>query len=145
MIVQLISSAKGDNAQVVRLAAAIYLKNRVFSSWQAPILTGAPTNKISPYTPIAESDRQALKGSILPLVAELSGSPDAHAIKLQMAATLSKLIDYDHPGKWQGIIGEVENLLSGNEGQVEAGLRAAVDIMRSFRSAFWIRDSEQSC
>jgi hypothetical protein len=151
---------------VIRLAASIYLKNRITTSWRIlpPPVEVAPnaipsddlipvieSAKKSVHSPIPLSDRQSLKTNILPLIAALSnaetsaasanaanGSSKSNAesnqpIKLQMAMILGKMLDVDFPNDWPGVVDEMSTLIRGNEGEVEAGLRATVEIMRGFR------------
>lgn len=133
-MLQLIAPSPSSTA-AVRLAAAIYLKNRISSSWRPPppasvLATLSPTAR---YTAIPPSDRQALKTNILPLLAQLASDPTSNAVKLQIAAVLGKVIDADFPDDWPGLVAEVGALLSAGEGEVEAGLRATVEVLRTFR------------
>lgn len=86
------------------------------------------------YIPIPPSDRQSLKQNILPLLAALSADADSAAVKAQVAAVLSKVVDNDYPDNWPGLMEEIVVLLGGSEGQVEAGLRATVEVFSCLRS-----------
>lgn len=145
---------------VIRLAASIYLKNRISSSWRITPLpeseaavAALDTNIIPAIeaakksNPIPLSDRQSLKTNILPLIAALSNaetstysvevkasaSESNQPIKLQMAMILGKMLDVDFPDDWPGLVDEISTLIRGNDGEVEAGLRATVEIMRGFK------------
>lgn len=85
------------------------------------------------FTAIPHSDRQALKTNILPLLASLAKDPASNAVKLQIAAVLGKVVDADFPEDWPGLVGEIGALLADGEGEVEAGLRATVEVLRTFR------------
>lgn len=160
---------------VIRLAASIYLKNRITTSWRIlpPPVEVAPnavpsddlipvieSAKKSVHSPIPLSDRQSLKTNILPLIAALSNAETSAAsanaansssksnaesnqpIKLQMAMILGKMLDVDFPNDWPGVVDEMSTLIRGNEGEVEAGLRATVEIMRGFRYVVTFRRCE---
>lgn len=135
-LLQLISPASAASP-VVRLAASIYLKNRIKSSWRAPLPASqysAPSSSKPPaYTPIPPSDRQSLKTNLLPLLAALASDPASSAVKAQVAETLGKVVDVDYPDEWPGLMDEVLGMLGGDEGQVEAGLRASVNVFSSLR------------
>lgn len=127
-LLQLVSPSA--NPSVVRLAAAIYLKNRITSSWR---ITAAHAETKAPYTAIPPSDRQSIKTNILPLLAAVAADGET-GIQQQIEATLAKVIECDFPNDWPTLIDEIVILLdSGNEGQVEAGLRATCEIERGFR------------
>ncbi len=85
------------------------------------------------YLPIPPSDRQSLKTNILPLLAALSADQDSAAVKAQVAAVLSKVVDNDYPDNWPGLMDEIVVLLAGGEGQIEAGLRATVEVFSCLR------------
>ena len=127
-LLQLVSPS--DNPSVVRLAAAIYLKNRITSSWR---ISAAHAETQAPFTAIPPSDRQSIKTNILPLLAAVAADGET-GIQQQIEATLAKVIECDFPNDWPTLIDEIVLLLdSGNEGQVEAGLRATCEIERGFR------------
>ena len=130
-LLQLVSQS--TTPSVVRLAAAIYVKNRITSSWRIPASPAHAELKALPYTPIPPSDRQALKTNLLPLLAAVAADGET-GIQQQIEASLSKVIECDFPNDWPTLIDEIVILLdSGNEGQVEAGLRATCEIERGFR------------
>ncbi|KAK4703327.1 hypothetical protein P7C70_g2895, partial [Phenoliferia sp. Uapishka_3] len=134
-LLQLISPSP-SSTPAVRLAAAIYLKNRISSSWRPPP-PASVMSTLSPsarYTAIPPSDRQALKTNILPLLAALSRDEGSNSVKLQLSSVLGKVIDSDFPEEWPGLVNEVGALLHvSGEGEVEAGLRATVEVLRTFR------------
>ncbi|GAA6019455.1 hypothetical protein JCM10207_001394 [Rhodosporidiobolus poonsookiae] len=141
-LLQLVSPSSAFSP-VVRLAAAIYLKNRLKSSWKAPL---KPSQYASPavieqqqrasaYVPIPSADRQSVKTNLLPLYAALASDPEGAKVKEQVGEGLSKVVECDFPEDWPGLVDEVKVLLGGNEGQVEAGLRATMEIFNSLRYA----------
>lgn len=134
-LLQLISPQAVSSSAVVRLAAAIYLKNRVNTSWRAPSPPSPHTHYVrtTPYTAIPPSDRLALKLNILPLLAALAQDPTGVPVKQQMEVVLAKVIEADYPENWPGLGDEVMALLSKGEGEVDAGLRAIVLVIRNLR------------
>lgn len=50
-----------------------------------------------------------------------------------MEVVLSKVIEADYPENWPGLGDEVMALLSKGEGEVDAGLRAIVLVIRNLR------------
>lgn len=95
--------------------------------------SNAPNVIAKSYVPIPPSDRQSLKTNILPLLAALSADTDSTQVKAQVAAVLSKVVDNDYPDNWPGLMDEIVTLLGGGEGQVEAGLRATVEVFSCLR------------
>ncbi|GAA5868690.1 hypothetical protein JCM8547_003784 [Rhodosporidiobolus lusitaniae] len=141
-LLQLVSPSSSFSP-VVRLAAAIYLKNRLRSSWKAP---HAPSQHASPaavaaaqrassYVPIPPSDHQSVKTNLLSLYAALASDAESAKVKEQIGEGLSKVVECDFPENWPGLVDEVKAMLAGNEGQVEAGLRATMEIFNSLRYA----------
>ncbi|KAI5474959.1 hypothetical protein MNV49_002143 [Pseudohyphozyma bogoriensis] len=128
-LLQLVSPSPSTTIPV-RLASSIYLKNRITSSWRIPTSSSSTPSK---YVAIPASDRQALKTNLLPLLSALCGDESSKAVKLQIGAVLGKVVDNDFPAEWPGLVDEVKQCLSGNEGSVEAGLLATVEILRGFR------------
>ncbi|BGP14532.1 hypothetical protein JCM10213_005180 [Rhodosporidiobolus nylandii] len=141
-LLQLVSPSSSFSP-VVRLAAAIYFKNRIRSSWKAPLPPSefasaaavAATQKSSTYVPVPVSDRQSVKTNLLPLYAALASDAESAKVKEQIGEALSKVVECDFPADWPGLVDEVKVLLSGDEGQVEAGLRATMEIFNSLRYA----------
>lgn len=79
---------------------------------------------------IAESEREALRINILPL---LAASP-SRSISLQLANTLKAIIGHDFPARWHGLVGELKTLLtSSNVSEVHAGCLGALEAVRAFR------------
>ncbi|GAA5884573.1 hypothetical protein JCM6882_005303 [Rhodosporidiobolus microsporus] len=141
-LLQLVSPSSSFSP-VVRLAAAIYLKNRLRSSWKTPLphsqyaspAVVAAVQKSSSFVPIPPSDRQSVKTNLLPLYAALASDPESAKVKEQVGEGLCKVVECDFPEEWPGLVDEVKVLLAGNEGQVEAGLRATMEIFNSLRYA----------
>lgn len=46
---------------------------------------------------------------------------------------MGKVVDVDYPDEWPGLMDEIVAMLGGDEGQVEAGLRASVNVFSSLR------------
>ncbi|GAA5829387.1 hypothetical protein JCM11251_005030 [Rhodosporidiobolus azoricus] len=141
-LLQLVSPSSSFSP-VVRLAAAIYLKNRLRSSWKTPLPPSqyaspsavAAAQKSSSFASIPPSDRQSVKTNLLSLYAALASDPGSAKVKEQVGEGLSKVVECDFPEEWPGLVDEVKVLLAGNEGQVEAGLRATMEIFNSLRYA----------
>ncbi|CEQ41895.1 SPOSA6832_03660, partial [Sporobolomyces salmonicolor] len=142
-LLQLISPSSSFS-EVVRLAAAIYLKNRLRSSWKAPLNPSssaspaaiAAAQKSSTYVPIPPSDRQSVKTNLLPLYAALASDASSGKVKEQVGEGLGKVVECDFPDDWPGLMDEIKVMLGGNEGQVEAGLRASMEVFNSMRYAY---------
>ena len=107
-----------------RQAAAVYLKNRVYSSYF--VGTEARPDQV----PIPQSDRNNLKASILPLIA---ASPN-RAITVQLAGALKNVVARDFPEQWPNLVDEVKKLLASNNiREVHAGCVTALEMVRAFR------------
>ncbi|BGP23398.1 nonsense-mediated mRNA decay protein [Rhodotorula toruloides] len=141
-LLQLISPSSSSSS-VVRLAAAIYFKNRIRSSWRSPLEPSpfaspaavAAAQKASIFVAIPASDRQSVKSSLIPLYAALAADPSSSKVKEQIGEVLSKVIECDFPAEWPGLVDEVKTMLAGNEGQIEAGLRVAMEVLNCLRYA----------
>ncbi|KAG1732292.1 armadillo-type protein [Suillus lakei] len=125
MLTALLQIIASDGVELAtRQACSVYLKNRVHTSY---IL---PPNPRPDHVPIAQSDRTALKASILPL---LAASP-SRSITVQLAATLKDLVAHDFPDRWSSLLDDVRRLLgSGDVREVGAGVVAALECVRAFR------------
>ena len=109
-----------------RQACAVYLKNRVATSY----FIADPPRTRPDQAPIAQSDRDALKSSILKL---LAASP-SRSITGQLSTTLKTLVAHDFPEHWPALLNEVKALLTSNEiREVGAGCVATVEVIRAFR------------
>lgn len=142
----------GASSPVVRLAAAIYLKNRIRSSWRAPPSSASQDpsaaflNSTRPastrYVPIPPADRQTLKSNLLPLYAALSSGSESteddatnRKVKDQIGEALAKVVECDFPADWPGLVDEIRALLAADgQGHVEAGLRASAEVFNAMRS-----------
>lgn len=103
----------------------MYLKNRVYTSYFVD-----PTSPRPDQVPIAQSDRDALKSSILHVLAV---SP-SRAITVQLASTLKNIVARDFPEQWPGLLDDVKRLLaSSNIREVVAGCVTALEMVRAFR------------
>ncbi|TFK52379.1 ARM repeat-containing protein [Heliocybe sulcata] len=126
MVAALLQIIAADNVDpATRQACAVYLKNRVRTSYFVD-----PTNGRPDQTPIAHSDKEALKTHLLPL---LAASP-SRSVTIQLSATLKNIISHDFPEKWPGLLDNVKSLLvSGDLHQVGAGCVASLEMIRAFR------------
>jgi hypothetical protein len=108
-----------------RQACAVYLKNRVQTSYLIDNNSRRPDQAA-----IAASDRDALKSTILRL---LAASP-SRAITLQLGSILKTLVARSFPDNWPGVVEEIKVLLqSGDIREVGAGCVAALECVRAFR------------
>ncbi|KAF9065181.1 armadillo-type protein [Rhodocollybia butyracea] len=128
MISALLQIIASDNTDLAtRQACSVWLKNRVSATYT---LEETSEPKRPDRGPIARTDRNALKASILPL---LSTSP-SRSINLQLASTLKNIVAHDFPDKWPGLLDEIKRLLVSNDiRQVHAGCVAALEAVRAFR------------
>ena len=108
-----------------RQAASVYLKNRVHKSYFIE-----PTRQRPDQVPIPQSDRDALKSNIFPLII---ASP-SKAISVQLASTLRYLISHDFPEKWPDLMTTIKALLaSNNVREVTAGCTAILEVIKVYR------------
>ncbi|KAI0647875.1 ARM repeat-containing protein [Trametes meyenii] len=108
-----------------RQAAAVYFKNRVYSSYFVDAAAPRPDQ-----VPIPVSDRNHLKASVLPLIA----SSPSRAITVQLAGALKNVVARDFPEQWPTLADDVKKLLaSGNVNEVHAGCVTALEMVRAFR------------
>ncbi|KAA1474736.1 ARM repeat-containing protein [Dentipellis sp. KUC8613] len=126
LIAALLQIIANDNVDLAtRQASAIYLKNRVGTSYFVDPANPRPDQKV-----IQESDRIALKSSILRLLAT---SPN-RAITLQLANTLRTLVSHDFPQKWPELMDGAKTLLaSSNVKEISAGCVVVLEMVRAFR------------
>ncbi|KAH7097641.1 ARM repeat-containing protein [Auriculariales sp. MPI-PUGE-AT-0066] len=125
MLSNLIQVIAADGVDVsVRLAAAVFLKNRIRRAYFVPDDT---TLDIAA---IPESDRVAVKQHIFPLLV----SAPSRAIRAPLAETLRCLISHDYPDKWPTLLDEIKALLGSTRIQeVIAGTIASLEITKAFR------------
>ncbi|KDE03158.1 hypothetical protein MVLG_06352 [Microbotryum lychnidis-dioicae p1A1 Lamole] len=139
-LLQLIAPSSSASP-VVRLAASIYLKNRVKSSWRIPSPSSLPSSSThhstrTNYTPIPSSDRVSLKTNLLPLLNSLANdhSQGNDKVKTQVAQVLDKVVSIDYPKDWPGLGQEIQHLLAtGEQAGIEAGLRSSVCVFSALR------------
>ncbi|KAM0788606.1 hypothetical protein ACM66B_001727 [Microbotryomycetes sp. NB124-2] len=131
VLVQLIAPTSHATS-VVKLAAAIYLKNRVKAAWRSASSDSA-TSAAAAQASIAPQDKNSLKQHILPLLAQLCGDQQSTQVKAQVAEVLDKVVSNDFPDEWPNLTDEINQLLQGSEAQVEAGLTAANCVFSSLR------------
>jgi importin-7 len=106
----------------------VYLKNRIYTSYSVDL--DAPPRSTPGSGPIAPSDKEAIKRSLLPL---LSSSP-SRGITLQLSHALKNVVARDFPEQWPTLLNDVKQMLgSGNIREIASGCVAALEIVRAFR------------
>ncbi|KIK08065.1 hypothetical protein K443DRAFT_672947 [Laccaria amethystina LaAM-08-1] len=125
MIAALLQIVATNNIDIAtRQACAVWLKNRVRNAYSIE------TSRRPDQVLIAQSDRDALKINILPL---LAASP-SRSITLQLATALKSIVAHDFPHNWPSLLGDIKRLLSSTEiNEVHAGCNAALEAVRAFR------------
>jgi hypothetical protein len=124
LLTRLVISAYQRQHSATRQACSVWLKNRVHNSYALEV------SRRTDQTVIAESEREALRINILPL---LAASP-SRSISLQLANTLRSIVSHDFPARWRGLVGEIKTLLTtGNVSELHAGCLAALEAVRAFR------------
>ncbi len=123
-----VSSSNRPKHSATRQACSVWLKNRVYTCYTLE----SPNPRRLDLSPIQDSDRDALRQSILPL---LANSP-SRSISVQLSHTLKNVIAYDLPNKkWLTLADEIKLLLASTDvRQVHAGCLAALEAIRAFRS-----------
>ncbi|EIW81171.1 ARM repeat-containing protein [Coniophora puteana RWD-64-598 SS2] len=120
---QIIASNEVD--LTVRQACAVYLKNRIHTSWTIDAARARPEQ-----VPIPPSDREACKRAVLRL---LAGAPSSR-VRAQLASALKDLVSAEFPAQWPALLDEVKALLaSGDVQEVSAGCVACLEVIRAFR------------
>ncbi|KAJ7845435.1 armadillo-type protein [Mycena olivaceomarginata] len=122
-LLQIIATDSIDSA--TRQACSVWMKNRVHTNYTLDAATRRPEQAL-----IANSDREALRANILPL---LAASP-SRGITLQLASTLKTIVAHDFPERWPGLIAAIKQLLTSNDiRHVHAGCVASLESVRAFR------------
>ncbi|CAO1626737.1 unnamed protein product [Sympodiomycopsis kandeliae] len=123
-VIQIVGSDQADSG--VRLAAAVYLKNRLRRVWDAETNT-TPTQQGPPLIP--DADRQPIKSLLLPTL--VSASPQ---LQVHVASALNTVIKADFPKNWPDLMDNVGKLVNSNTPQeVYGGIRALLEIIRVYR------------
>lgn len=105
----------------------MWLKNRVHSNYSIDAVT--PRRPES--QPISDSDREALRAHILPL---LTASP-SRSITVQLAHTLKNVVAHDFPARWPELLPALRAMLTSTDiRQVLAGCVGVLEAVRAFRS-----------
>lgn len=119
--------------RATRQAGVVYLKNRVYTSYFVD-----PSNPRPDQVPIAPSDRDALKASLLPLLAT---SP-SRSISVQLANILKNIVARDFPDQWPNLLQEVKGQLASHDiHQVVAGCIASLEMVKAFRCVHYISNN----
>ncbi|KAM6494523.1 Armadillo-type fold [Amanita muscaria] len=122
-LLQIIASDSIDPA--TRQSCSVWLKNRVQTCYVLD-----PSLRRVDHSPVPNTDREALRAHILPL---LAASP-SRSINVQLAATLKNIISHDFPERWPNLLNDIKNLLTSNDvRQVHAGCVAVLEAVRAFR------------
>ncbi|KAJ7704207.1 armadillo-type protein [Mycena metata] len=122
-LLQIIGANSIDIA--TRQSCSVWLKNRVQTNYTLDASSRRPDQAL-----IANSDRAALRASLLPL---LAASP-SRAITVQLASALKAVVAHDFPERWPGLVDDIKALLgSGQIRHVHAGCVAALESVRAFR------------
>jgi len=111
----------------IRQACAIWLKNRVYTCYTLE----TPSARRPDLVPIRAGDRDALRQSLLPLLARAP----TRTVAVQLAHTLKNVVAHDVPKhNWPGLTQEIKQLLiSSDPGQIYAGSLATLECVRAFR------------
>lgn len=132
-VFQLSTSSQFDLA--LRQASSIYLKNRIYTSWDPPTSKENRFFDSSNLVPIPDQDKQNVRSAI---INSLIDSPKQ--ISVHLSSAFGSIVRYDYPKVWgNDLIQQVGTLLSdttnGQEGdrRREAGMRATLELVRSFR------------
>ncbi|KAJ7490549.1 armadillo-type protein [Mycena latifolia] len=126
MIAALLQIIAADSIDIAtRQACAVWVKNRVHAAYT---LDGS--TRRADQAAIAPSDREALRASILPL---LAAAPN-RSVTVQLASALKTVVAHDFPERWPGLVEAIKQLLlSGDIRHVHAGCVAALESVRAFR------------
>ncbi|EKM79672.1 hypothetical protein AGABI1DRAFT_74786 [Agaricus bisporus var. burnettii JB137-S8] len=128
MITALLQIIANDGIDIAtRQACSVWLKNRVYTCYTIEALNPRRPD----LSPIRESDREALRRSLLLLLAR---SP-SRSISVQLSHTLKNVIAFDLPNnKWNSLADEIKHLLASSDApQMYAGCLAALESVRAFR------------
>ncbi|KZT09181.1 ARM repeat-containing protein [Laetiporus sulphureus 93-53] len=126
MLAAVLQIIGNDNIELAtRQAAAVYLKNRVHTSYYID-----PAQQRPEQIPLHDSDRTALKASLLPLLAV---SP-SKLITVQLANALKTIVMRDFPDQWPALLDDVKRLLTSHSvREVCAGCVVALEMVKAFR------------
>lgn len=109
-----------------RQACSVWLKNRVHTHYAPDALASRRPESGS----IANSDRDALRANILPL---LAASP-SRSITVQLAHSLKNMVMHDFPASWPGLLPALRAMLTSSDiRQVHAGCVGVLETVRAFR------------
>ncbi|CAI4218309.1 unnamed protein product [Parascedosporium putredinis] len=106
----------------VRMAAAIYIKNRVNRSWSRT--EHYATEKLLP-----EDEKARFRDRLLPILAASQGP-----VRQQLVPVLQRILQFDFPDKWPNFMDFTMQLLNTNDApSVLAGLQCLLAICRAYR------------
>ncbi|KAF9140555.1 hypothetical protein BGX30_006367, partial [Mortierella sp. GBA39] len=118
-----------DSVIHVRQAASIYFKNAVKRYW-------FETESTPAHLKISESDKDAIKGSILQL---LASAPQI--VRTQLLTVLGTILSNDFPAKYPGYLTQVQSLLQSQDPKIVfVGLLALKEVTRVYK--FKVSDRE---
>lgn len=108
-----------------------YVKNRIKRSWdqarneRLASLGATPSNQV----PIPQSDRDAIKASILQTLITVPAQ-----VRVHVASALGVIARCDFPAQWPDLMDKVGQLISSNEPQnVYGGIRALLEVIRAYK------------
>lgn len=88
-------------------------------------VTSTPSNSV----PIAESDRNAVRASVLHTLVTAPSQ-----VKIHVASTLGSIVASDFPAQWPDLMDRIAELLnSGDQAGVYGGIRALLEVVRAYR------------
>ncbi|XP_047523796.1 importin-7 isoform X1 [Pieris napi] len=96
-----------DVPQPVRLAAVIYVKNIVSTSWHPKEIEEGDTK---PIYNLHDQDRAMLRDNIVDAIIQTP-----HLVRVQLCACLKTIIKYDFPDKWTQIVDKINIYLQSSE------------------------------
>ncbi|KAK4998453.1 Nonsense-mediated mRNA decay protein 5 [Elasticomyces elasticus] len=118
----LVNILEAEQEPFVRVATVVYLKNRVTNGW-------APAEETQQNKALSVDDKTSFKCRLIPLI--VSSPPQ---VRLQLLATLQKILHYDFPDNWPDFLPITLQLLNSGDGQsVYTGLQCLLAICRVYR------------
>ncbi|EPE04576.1 importin-beta domain-containing protein [Ophiostoma piceae UAMH 11346] len=118
----LLSILETEQSQDVKLAAAIYVKNRVNKAWTYVEIY--PDERL-----LAEDEKTQVRNRLLPILGASSG-----IVRQQLVPLLQRILHWDYPSKWPTYMEYTMQLLSTNDAQgVLAGIQCLLAVCRTYR------------
>ncbi|CAG8478067.1 8378_t:CDS:10, partial [Cetraspora pellucida] len=115
--------ASQESSVETRQAIAIYLKNRIRSSW----VSDEPST--ANFVSINQQDRDEFKKNILHILLAVP-----NAVRIQLLDPLSRVLDNDYPHNWPDYLNQVDALLtSGDPRTAYIGLLALQQVVKAYQ------------